>query len=153
MEKLRFRRIVPVLVFCIALCINLSSCNDSGFVSLTEIEIKFIPEYFSPERNMYSSISVRAKCNRKNFYRYDNYLSEKIIGIEVMNTITGESLDSILRCPPMPITEWDTIGIELWFTSPLSPGRYKFQLSLVLDDGRRLTDETDEIEITAVPEE
>lgn len=53
----------------------------------------------------------------------------------------------------MPITEWDIIGIEPWFTSPLSPGRYKFQLSLVLDDGRRLTDETDEIEITAVPEE
>ena len=153
MEKFRFRKIVPVLVFCIALCINLSSCDESGFVSLTEIEIEFVPEYMFPQHDKYSSISVIAKCNRKNFYRYDNYLSEKIIGIKVMNTITGESLDSILNCPPMPITMWIDCGIQPWFTRPLPPGRYKFQLSLVLDDGRRLTDETDEIEITAVPEE
>ena len=153
MKKYRFGKSVSALCFFLIFMIISSCVETSGYVSLTEIEIEFIPKYMFPQHDKYSSISVIAKCNRKHFYMYENYLSEKVTGIEVLNTITGERLDSMLMWYEFPIPMWIDCGIQPWFTRPLPPGRYKFQLSLVLDDGRRLTDETDEIEITAVPEE
>lgn len=153
MKKFRFGKSVSALFFFLIFIIISSCVETSGYVSLTEIKIEFIPKYMFPQHDKYSSISVIAKCNRKHFYMYENYLSEKVTGIEVLNTITGERLDSILMWYEFPIPMWIDCGIQPWFTRPLPPGRYKFQLSLVLDDGRRLTDETDEIEITAVPEE
>lgn len=152
MKKLVSKNIVSVLLCCMTMAFIITACGDtSGYVSLREIKITFDPKYFSPKYNLYSSIFVIAKWNGKD-YQDNNYLSEKIVEIEVLNTITGERLDPIMQLPQLPITEWPQPGLESFFTSPLLPGMYRFQFVLVLDDGRRLTAETDNIEIVAVSE-
>lgn len=155
MKTLMSKSIVSVMLCCMTMALVVTACGDtSGYVSLREVKITFDPEYWSPEHGMYSSIFLTADWDGKH-YMDQNYLSEKVIEIEVSNALTGERLDSLMEFfyVELPITVWPHVGIETCFKTPLPPGMYRFQFVLVLDDGRRLTAETDNIEIVAVSEQ